>query len=432
MTLVNDTIFALASAPGKSGVAVVRVSGPDVAAVSTALCGTLPEPRLATLKLIRDSEGVRVDQSLILYFPEGNSFTGEEVLELHTHGSVAVVNRLLRVLGDIPGLRLAEAGEFTRRALENGCMDLAQVEGLSDLIEAETEAQRRQALRVLSGDLGNLAEKWRVDLIRAAALIEATIDFADEEVPVDVTPEVDALLDGVSEDLSKQILGVETAERIRTGFEVAIVGAPNVGKSTLLNAIAGRDAAITSEYAGTTRDVIEVRMDLGGLPVTLLDTAGLRDTDDHVEGIGIERAKERAEQADLRLFLIENGQAPELDPMPGDLTLTAKADTLPDATGAISGKTGQGVPELISAIQAELANRTGNLGIATRERHRVAMVRATESLAAGKAVLALGPEQYDIAAEELRTAIRALDSIVGRVDVENLLDEIFSSFCIGK
>lgn len=373
-----------------------------------------------------------MDQSLILYFPEGNSFTGEEVLELHTHGSVAVVNRLLRVLGDMPGLRLAEAGEFTRRALENGCMDLAQVEGLSDLIEAETEAQRRQALRVLSGDLGDLAEKWRIDLIRAAALIEATIDFADEEVPVDVTPEVDALLNGVSEDLSKQILGVETAERIRTGFEVAIVGAPNVGKSTLLNAIAGRDAAITSEYAGTTRDVIEVRMDLGGLPVTLLDTAGLRDTDDHVEGIGIELAKKRAEQADLRIFLVEDGQSPELEPMPGDLTLISKADTLENVSGAISGKTGLGVRELISAVQAELSERTGNLGIATRERHRVAMVRATESLAAGKAVLALGPEQYDIAAEELRTAIRALDSIVGRVDVENLLDEIFSSFCIGK
>lgn len=432
MTLVNDTIFALASAPGKSGVAVVRVSGPMVPDVSLALCGILPEPRLATLKLIRDSEGVRVDQSLVLYFPAGNSFTGEDVLEIHTHGSVAVVNRLLRVLGDMSGLRLAEAGEFTRRALENGCMDLAQVEGLSDLIEAETEAQRRQALRVLSGDLGDLAEKWRSDLIRAAALIEATIDFADEEVPVDVTPEVNALLEAVSRDLSKQIIGVETAERIRTGFEVAIVGAPNVGKSTLLNAIAGRDAAITSEYAGTTRDVIEVRMDLGGLPVTLLDTAGLRDTDDHVEGIGIELAKKRAELADLRIFLVEAGQPPELNPLPGDLTLIAKADTLDSVSGAISGKTGQGVPELISAVQAELSERTGNLGVATRERHRTAMVRATDSLAAGKAVLSLGPEQYDIAAEELRTAIRALDSIVGRVDVENLLDEIFSSFCIGK
>lgn len=432
MTLVNDTIFALATAPGKSGVAVVRVSGPDVESVSKALCGVLPKPRLATLKVIRDSDGVRVDQSLILYFPKGNSFTGEDVLELHTHGSVAVVNRVLRILGDIPGLRLAEAGEFTRRALENGCMDLAQVEGLSDLIEAETEAQRRQALRVLSGDLGTLAEGWRKDLIRAAALIEATIDFADEEVPVDVTPEVDALLEGVSQDLSQQIMGVETAERIRTGFEVAIVGAPNVGKSTLLNAIAGRDAAITSEYAGTTRDVIEVRMDLGGLPVTLLDTAGLRETDDHIEGIGIERAKKRAEQADLRIFLVEQGGAPELVPERDDLVLVSKADLHEGASGTISGKTGQGVPELINAIQASLSERTGNLGIATRERHRVAMVQATESLAAGKAVLALGPEQYDIAAEELRTAIRALDSLVGRIDVENLLDEIFSSFCIGK
>ncbi|SHG99926.1 tRNA uridine-5-carboxymethylaminomethyl(34) synthesis GTPase MnmE [Cognatishimia maritima] len=434
MTFVTDTIFALASAPGKAGVAVVRVSGPDVPQVAQALCGQLPEPRLATLALIRDSDGIRVDQSLILYFPEGNSFTGEAVLELHTHGSVAVVNRLLRVLGDMPGLRLAEAGEFTRRALENGCMDLAQVEGLADLIDAETEAQRRQALRVLSGDLGKLAEQWRADLIRAAALIEATIDFADEDVPVDVTPEVNALLAGVAEQLGTQIVGVDTAERIRTGFEVAIVGAPNVGKSTLLNALAGRDAAITSEFAGTTRDVIEVRMDLGGLPVTLLDTAGLRETDDHVEGIGIELAKKRAKQADLRIFLVEGGNVPEIAPEPEDIVATAKADTLEGAPDglAVSGKSGQGVQELIAGVQATLAERTGNLGIATRERHRVSMIRATESLNAAQAVLALGPDQYDIAAEELRTAIRALDSIVGRVDVENLLDEIFSSFCIGK
>ncbi len=432
MTLVNDTIFALASAPGKSGVAVVRVSGPDVPRVSNALCGSVPEPRIAALKILKDSGGVRLDQSLVFYFEHGHSFTGEEVLELHCHGSVAVVNRLLRVLGDMPGLRMAEAGEFTRRALENGCMDLAQVEGLSDLIEAETEAQRRQALRVLSGDLGDLAEGWRRDLIRAAALIEATIDFADEDVPVDVTPEVQSLLDGVSAQLGSQIVGVETAERIRTGFEVAIVGAPNVGKSTLLNAIAGRDAAITSEYAGTTRDVIEVRMDLGGLPVTLLDTAGLRETEDHVEGIGIERAKTRALQADLRIFLVNAGETPELEPQEGDLVRVAKADTLEDAKNAISGKTGQGVSSLITDIQARLSERTANLGIATRERHRVAMVQAKESLAAANAVLALGADHYDIAAEELRTAIRALDSLVGRVDVENLLDEIFSSFCIGK
>ncbi|MGH1446043.1 MAG: tRNA uridine-5-carboxymethylaminomethyl(34) synthesis GTPase MnmE, partial [Cognatishimia sp.] len=337
MAFVNDTVFALATAPGKAGVAVVRVSGPAVADVAAALFGELPAPRMASLKVLCDAGGVRLDQALVLYFEQGRSFTGEEVLEFHLHGSIAVVNRVLRVLGDLNGLRLAEAGEFTRRALENGCLDLAQVEGLADLIDAETEAQRRQALRVLSGDLGKVAERWRSDLIRAAALIEATIDFADEDVPVDVTPEVEALLNGVLSVLAKEISGVETAERIRTGFEVAIVGAPNVGKSTLLNALAGREAAITSEFAGTTRDVIEVRMDLSGLPVTLLDTAGLRDTDDHVEGIGIERAKERAVAADLRVFLIEDGQSPDFEPLAGDIVVAAKADTLSDVRNAVSG-----------------------------------------------------------------------------------------------
>lgn len=432
MAFVNDTVFALATAPGKAGVAVVRVSGPAVADVAAALFGELPAPRMASLKVLCDAGGVRLDQALVLYFEQGRSFTGEEVLEFHLHGSIAVVNRVLRVLGDLNGLRLAETGEFTRRALENGCLDLAQVEGLADLIDAETEAQRRQALRVLSGDLGKVAERWRSDLIRAAALIEATIDFADEDVPGDVTPEVEALLNGVLSVLAKEISGVETAERIRTGFEVAIVGAPNVGKSTLLNALAGREAAITSEFAGTTRDVIEVRMDLSGLPVTLLDTAGLRDTDDHVEGIGIERAKERAVAADLRVFLIEDGQSPDFEPLAGDIVVAAKADTLSDVRNAVSGKTGQGLSELVSKVSDKLSSLAGRSGIATRERHRVAMVRASESLSAAKAVLALGADHYDIAAEELRTAIRALDSIVGRIDVENLLDEIFSSFCIGK
>lgn len=432
MAFVPDTIFALATAPGKSGVAVIRVSGSQAAETGRALFGSLPAPRVASLRLLRGPDGGRLDQALVLYFPAKNSFTGEEVLELHLHGSVAVVNATLRVLSDRPGLRLAEAGEFTRRALENGCLDLTQVEGLADLIESETEAQRKQALRVLSGDLGKLAESWRSRLIRAAALLEATIDFADEEVPVDVTPEVRGLLSEVQADLSKEIAGVDTAERIRTGFEVAILGAPNVGKSTLLNALAGREAAITSEFAGTTRDVIEVRMDLNGLPVTLLDTAGLRDTEDFVEGIGIERAKQRAAAADLRVFLVEDGQHPDFDPLPEDIVRTAKADRLPEAGNAVSGKTGQGVAALVQDLSAALAKRAARSGIATRERHRIAMSRAMDGLTAGQAVLALGPEQYEIAAEELRSAIRALDSIVGRVDVENLLDEIFSSFCIGK
>ncbi len=432
MAYVPDTIFALATAPGKAGVAVVRVSGSRVSEAGAALFGSLPKPRYTSLKLLRDREGRRLDQALVLYFPEKNSFTGEEVLELHLHGSTAVVNAVLRELSEMDGLRLAEAGEFTRRALENGCLDLAQVEGLADLIDAETEAQRRQALRVLSGDLGTLAGKWRTDLIRAAALIEATIDFADEEVPVDVTPEVTELLTGVRAELDREIVGVETAERIRTGFEVAILGAPNVGKSTLLNTLAGREAAITSEYAGTTRDVIEVRMELNGLPVTLLDTAGLRETEDHVEGIGIQRARERAEAADLRVFLRTGEEDLDFRPLPHDVIRVAKADTLDDPDNAISGKTGLGVSELVAEITEKLSEQAGRSGVATRERHRSAMKKASESLDAARAILALGPDHYDIGAEELRSAIRALDSIVGHVDVENLLDEIFSSFCIGK
>lgn len=428
----EDTIFALATAPGKAGVAVVRVSGSHIGDVAGALFGDLPAKRQAVLRVLRDSEGVRIDEALVLYFPEKQSFTGEPVLELQLHGSVAVVNRILRLLGDIPGLRLAEPGEFTRRALENGQLDLAQVEGLADLIDAETEAQRRQALRVLSGDLGKLAETWRIDLIRAAALIEATIDFADEDVPVDVTPEVEALIDKTRASLEKEVAGVAVAERIRTGFEVAIVGPPNVGKSTLLNALAGREAAITSEIAGTTRDVIEVRMDLNGLPVTLLDTAGLRETEDVVESIGITRAKERATRADLRVFLNSDTQTPELEPLPGDLIKISKGDLSGDPVGSISAKTGHGVPELIDEIASEMSERAARSGIASRERHRQAMVQALSALSVAKERLKFGSDAYDLAAEELRIGIRALDSLVGRVDVENLLDEIFSSFCIGK
>ena len=427
-----DTIFSLASAPGKSGVAVIRISGALAWSTAAQLCGPLPPPRHSALRIVRDLGGVKLDESLVLCFAEGNSFTGEQVVELHTHGSPAVIAAVIRCMSDIAGLRQADAGEFTRRAMENGCLDLAQVEGLADLLDAETEAQRRQALRVLAGDLGKRTEIWRSDLIRAAALIEATIDFADEDVPVDVTPEVSALLDRTLASLSAEIAGVQTAERIRSGFEVAIVGAPNVGKSTLLNILAGRDAAITSEYAGTTRDIIEVRMDLNGLPVTLLDTAGLRETDDHVESIGISRALDRATQADLRVFLVEEMGQPLLLPLPGDLVFRAKGDQLADNTGAISGLTGLGVSSLIAQISQELSGRAAHIGIATRERHRIAMSRASESLLAAQSLLLSGPEVSDICAEELRSAIRSLDSLVGRVDVEALLDEIFSSFCIGK
>lgn len=424
------TIFAVATARGRAGVAMIRISGPQAFAAGEALCGVLPLQR--GLRTLRDQAGAPLDQALVLRFDEGHSFTGEAVVELHVHGSVAVTDAVLRCLSMLPELRQAEAGEFTRRALENGRLDLAQVEGLADLIDAETEAQRVQALRVLSGALGEKAEGWRRDLIRAAALLEATIDFADEEVPVDVSPEVNALIDTVLVSLASERDGVGMAERIRDGFEVAIVGPPNVGKSTLLNALAGREAAITSEVAGTTRDVIEVRMDLGGLPVTMLDTAGLRETEDIVEGLGIQRAMDRARGADLRVFLSGDEKAGfGLDPLEGDIVVRSKADLTGEAEG-ISGKTGLGIDRLVAQIERTLSSRAAQAGTAIRERHRLAIVRAVDALEQARIRIVQDAERAELAAEEIRLAIRALDSIVGRVDVENILDEIFASFCIGK
>jgi tRNA modification GTPase len=424
-----NTIFALASAQGRAGVSVIRLSGPDAKKVVAKFVSNLPKDRVAGLRILTDRTGEPLDHALVLCFDSPRSFTGEDVVELHLHGSIAVVQSVLRVLGDSGLARLAEPGEFTRRALENGRMDLAQVEGLADLIESETETQRKQALRVVTGHLGALVEQWRSSLIRAAALIEATIDFVDEDVPVDVTPEVRELLIGVKSDLISEIAGSKVAERIRVGFEVAIVGAPNAGKSTLLNAMAGRDAAITSDIAGTTRDVIEVRMDLMGLPVTILDTAGLRDGKDEIEVIGINRALERAGNADLRVFLAGDNEVLPLAQQPDDIRVTPKADI----TGSgVSGVTGQGVSELLDGIQKVLEKRSSQAGLATHERHRIAMQSTLTVLDVVLPLVDLGPEHYDIAAEELRTAIRSLEALVGRIDVENLLDEIFSSFCLGK
>ena len=427
-----STIFAQASAAGKAGVAVVRISGPQAFSASSQLCGSLPTPRQAALRRLRSAAGEVLDEALVLCFTEKASFTGEETVELQTHGSVAVVNALLAELGRFDGLRLAEPGEFTRRALANGRLDLAQVEGLADLIASETEAQRQQALRLFSGGLGELAAHWRERLIRASALLTVTIDFADEEVPVDVSPEVLELIAEVQTAMQAQVDGFGAAERIRTGYEVAIVGPPNVGKSTLLNALAGRDAAITSEIAGTTRDVIEVRMELAGLPVTLLDTAGLRETDDIVEKIGVARALERAKAADLRVFLIESDGKPEFDPAQDDIVMTSKADLSGEKLGSVSGKTGAGVVELVEQIGARLSSKTAKAGLATRARHKEAMERCLVSLADASNRVALGPEFTDIASEELRISLEALNMLIGRVDVENVLDEVFSSFCLGK
>ncbi|SPF79447.1 tRNA uridine-5-carboxymethylaminomethyl(34) synthesis GTPase MnmE [Pseudoprimorskyibacter insulae] len=422
-----DTIFALATARGKAGVAVVRISGADAFSVASKFCD-LPPMRRAGVRTVCSSDGAMLDEALVLCFEQGASFTGEPVVEFQLHGSTAIVSAVLRELGNTCA-RLAEPGEFTRRALENGRLDLTQVEGLADLIDAETESQRLQAQRVLSGAIGQKVDQWREALIRAASLIEVTIDFADEDVPVDVSPEVMGLLEGVVSDLRQELLGYSAAERIRDGFEVAIVGAPNVGKSTLLNRLAGREAAITSDIAGTTRDVIEVRMDLGGLPVTILDTAGVRETEDVIEAAGVRLAEVRAMAADIRVFLVEEGSSPVFEPKAGDLLLKAKDDA---GLCGVSGKTGAGVDQLIANLQSVLSHRAGSAGLITRERQRVAMSSAVDSLQAGIGLVESGPDLYDLAAEEIRTAVRRLEMLVGRIDVENLLDEIFSRFCLGK
>jgi tRNA modification GTPase len=425
-----DTIFALASARGKAGVAVVRLSGPLAHDAVLSLCsGPLPRARQASLReLVKDD--VLIDEALVLTFDHGASFTGEQAAEFQIHGSVATIGALLSALGSLPGLRLAEAGEFTRRALENGRLDLAQVEGLADLIDAETEAQRKLALRVLSGEIGRRTEAWRADLIRAAALVEATIDFADEDVPLDVTPEVALLIRRVTADLRRQVDGATAAERIRDGFEVAIVGRPNAGKSTLLNALAGRDAAITSPVPGTTRDVIEVRMDIGGLAVTLLDTAGLRDTDDVLERMGVDRARARAAAADLRIFLLDDsGRIDDMEPLAGDIVVQGKSDL--GGTG-ISGLTGDGVDDLLAVLGDRLSAEASGASLVIRHRHREAIKAAVGALEVALIEVEGEWVRAEIVAADLRRALWSLDSLVGRVGVEDLLGEIFSSFCIGK
>jgi len=426
-----DTIFALATARGKAGVAVVRISGPLAHDAVAEFCA-LPKLRQAGLRRLI-WQGEVLDEAVVLLFAAGASFTGEPSAELQLHGSIAVVARVLQALAAIEGLRMADAGEFTRRALENGQLDLTQVEGLADLIDAETEAQRKQAFRVLSGALGRRVELWRLDLIRAAALIEATIDFADEDVPLDVAPEVCALIDTLLMKLRSELDGARAAERIRDGYEVAIVGAPNAGKSTLLNALAGREAAITSEIAGTTRDVIEVRMDIAGLSVTLLDTAGLRDSMDVVERIGVERALERARQADLRIFLqADPNEVLMLLPDADDLVVLGKADTRDGTALAVSGKTGAGIDWLLGEIAARLLTRAASAGLLIRERQRIAMQVAVSGLESARSRMAQAQNLPELIAADLRVSMRALEVMVGRIDVENLLDEIFSSFCIGK
>lgn len=425
-----DTIHALATAPGKSGVAVTRLSGPRAFDVARALMMSLPQPRMASVRTLHDREGAVIDEALIIVFDSDKSFTGEPTVEFQTHGSMAVVFRLARILSSFDGVRQAEPGEFTRRALENDRLSLLQVESLADLIDSETESQRRQAVNGFSGMASERIESWRQDLIRAASLLEATIDFGDEDVPFDVTDEVERSLVRLGEKIDLEINGFAGADRIRTGFVVAIVGPPNVGKSSLLNAIAGRDVAIISEIAGTTRDVIELRLDLEGVPVTFLDTAGLRETDDVVEGLGVERALKRADSSDLRIHLVNPGEQPLLEARDDDIIVVSKSDL--HGQPGISASTGEGIEDLLEKVSSVFADCTSDAGILSWQRHVVAARESLELISAALIELKQGPDNYVVVAEEIRAAARRLDGLLGRIGVEDLLGEIFSSFCIGK
>ena len=427
-----DTIFALASARGKSGVAVFRLSGPRAFEVAEAIAGPLPNPRMASLRVMRDATGGRLDSGLVTAFAKGASFTGETVVEFAVHGSLASVAAMERCLAQDHGLRLAEPGEFTRRALENGVLDLTQVEGLGDLLEAETESQRRQALRVLDGALGRLVGGWRAHLVKAAALVEVSIDFVEEDVG-NFDDQIRAELTEVADGLRGEIAGQGARERVQSGFEVALVGSVNAGKSTLLKALAGRDAAITSDIAGTTRDVIEVRMDIGGFAVTILDTAGLRETGETIEALGIARGQKRAQAADLRIILCDGPDTPPpVDVQPGDIVVLGKADLFPDVPDGVSGLTGHGVDSLLGRIAETLAGRVARDGVSVRRRHLQAMQAALGPLEQSIEKLRSGEYIAELVAADIRQAIGALDVLIGKVDVEDLLGDIFASFCIGK
>lgn len=428
---MEDTIFALATAQGKAGVAIVRISGPKAVAILNHLGGTCPPPRGRRLCLLRDREDGVLDQALVLYFEAGASFTGEDVVELHLHGSLAIIRATLARLSESGLGRMAEAGEFTRRALLNGCLDLTQVQGLGDAINADTEAQRKHAMRVMGGEMADRIGSWRRDLIRAMALTEATIDFADEEVPEDVSDEVSALIERTMTAIEQEIAATSGIARLKSGFEVAIVGAPNAGKSSLLNALTRSDAAIVTERAGTTRDIIETRLDINGLPVNLLDTAGLRASDDEIEVIGVERALARARASDLAIFLYEEEDRPvwALAPRKIDLVIRSKQDLNGDPA-AISAKTGYGLQGLLADIGQRIGSQVSDVGLVSSNRDHAALAACLRGL---KDVRDGFPgDDADITALKIRDAVVNLETIIGSVGIEQVLDDVFSSFCIGK
>jgi tRNA modification GTPase len=457
MTPERDTIFALSSGRPPAAIAVVRISGPRAGFALGQMIGRIPYPRRAALARVRDPvSGEIIDEALALWFPGPNSETGEDTAELQVHGGRAVIAGLLAALGKLEGLRPAEAGEFTRRAFENGRMDLTAVEGLADLVAAETEAQRRQAFHHLKGLLGERAETWRQRLIEALAFVEAGIDFSDEDdVPKDMMARALAIVRPLAQEIS-QAVGGGQGERLREGLRVAIAGPPNAGKSTLFNRLARREAAIVSPFPGTTRDVLEVHLDLGGYPVTMLDTAGMRETDDPIEREGVRRASEQAAAADLVLWLVDAiaidvqmpmavEQASRVPAGSAFWILVNKIDLLNDSETAriesefvreltihlLSSRTAAGVDELVNAL-AQFAERyfPSEPALITRERQRAHLQDTVAALHGAEQAAQEGQEE--IMAEQLRLATRALGKLLGRVDVEDVLDVIFRDFCIGK
>jgi tRNA modification GTPase len=449
MTGPRETIFALSSGRGPAAIAVVRLSGPQARFGLETLISRLPEPRTVGLrKLLNPQTKEVLDEALVLWFPGPRTETGEDMVELHLHGGRAVVAAVLEVLGTLDGLRPAEAGEFTRRAFANGKLDLTAVEGLADLVTAETEAQRAQAMRQYRGLLAGRADTWRERLIGAMALVEAGIDFSDEaDVPADLIAPALATARELADEIAAALADGRRGERLRDGLVVAIAGPPNAGKSSLLNRIAQRDVAIVSPHAGTTRDVIEVHLDLQGYPVTLLDTAGIRDSDDPVEQEGVRRAQARAADADLILWLSDAtapGETPprKNEPVPiwwvrNKVDLAGGStepgfETSRQRSFAISALHGTGVDDLIVELSRHAASvlRTGESVLITRERHRGLLQDAVDAL--HRALTSPRDGAEDLIAEELRLAARALGRLTGRVDVEDLLDVIFRDFCIGK
>ncbi|MCJ2065157.1 tRNA uridine-5-carboxymethylaminomethyl(34) synthesis GTPase MnmE [Methylobacterium sp. J-088] len=438
----TETLFAPASGFGRAAVAVIRLSGPGARTVLTDLCGALPAPRRLSLRTLRNpDDGTELDRALVVWLPGPNTYSGDDMAELHLHGGPAVRMGVLAVLARMPGCRAAGPGAFTRRAVLNGRMDLAEAEAVADLIDAETEGQRRQALRQLDGALSRQVAAWRAEAIDCLAAAEAALDFADEG-DVDEAG-LDATLLGRATTLRDQIAAIlrdgHRGERLRDGFTVVLAGAPNAGKSTLLNALSRRDVAIVSDTPGTTRDAIEVRLDLAGLPVLLVDTAGLRETAEPVEAEGIRRTRARIETADLVLALVPpGGTEPDLaDTTDQVLTVHTKTDLLagfqtPRSDGVlwVSAQTGDGLDTLLDAIQAQAEAGLGQGdALITRARHRAAFEACTAHLDR----LIAGPDgQPELVAEDLRLAVRALGEVAGHVGVEDVLDRLFAGFCIGK